>query len=385
LRYGTFIVPVKDWPTFEQIMAQKKEKLDYRYHDLPGMQNKAVMQQINNSFIEPFLGKIFTQIIPVKSPEDAYKQMERERLPQQLFIEKYDSEKAATLTERAINMKEGSVNLVYSSFNRMQFNVNSQTSAFFGFSYPFTGHWKAWVNGEKVQMYRANGAAHGIEINEGESLVEFRYWSNAFFWGMTISCTTFAIIGIFICYRSGKGLSRIVGIISVLIICAGGFMFWYNSLYTGDNLQTEYTWTYSTPSKTHNLAYGKKTSGYSLPSRSYLNRHRSRAVDGDTSQGSGFTLEPSAEKELIVDLNSPEEIKQILLYGSSDALPLIYLSQDGNQWHKTTSPVPGSENGRNVFRVNIKKPMPVQFVKVDASMSNLQVSKLKVYGAIAFK
>jgi len=385
LRYGTFIVPVKEWPTFEQMRAEKQESLDYRYHDLPGMQSSAVMEQINNSFFEPFLGKIFTQIIPVESRDDAYNKMEHERLPQQLFIEGYPPEKANALTEKSAAMKTGMVDLTYSSFNRMIFNVNTQAPAFFGFSYPYTGNWEAWVNGEKVPTYRANGAAHGVEIPAGDSLVEFRYWSNAFFWGMLISCSTFAGIGIFACFRKLSGLPKAAGIVIVLIISYGGFMLWYNSLYNGENLETEYTWTYSPPLKTPNLAYGKKTSGFELPSTSYLNRHRSRAVDRDTTPETGFTLEPNDNKKLIVDLNQPEKIKQILLYGSSNTLPLIYLSQDGNQWHKTTSPVPRSENGRNVFRIDLKRPLTAQFIKVEASMSDLQVNELEVYGAIAFK
>ena len=385
LRYGTFTVPVKEWPTFEQMRAEKQESLDYLYHDLPGMQSSAVMEQIINSFFEPFLGKIFTLIIPVESHDAAYKKMKHERLPQQLFIEGYDPEKAVNLTEKAATMKTGMVNLTYSSFNKMIFKVNTQTPAFFGFSYPHTGNWETLVNGKKSRSYRANGAAHAVEISKGETLVEFRYWSNAFFWGMLISCSTFAGIGLFVCFRKLSGLSKVTGIVIVLIISYGGFMLWYNSLYNGENLETEYTWTYSPPLKTPNLAYGKTTSGLELPSTSYLKRHRSSAVDGNIALGSGFTLEPNNNKELIVDLNQPEKIKQILLYGSSDTLPLIYLSQDGKQWHKTTSPFLVSENGRNAFRVIFEKPLTARFVKVESSMSDLQVSELEVYGAITIK
>ena len=381
LRYGTFIVPVKEWPTFEQMKAEKQESLDYRYHDLPGMQSSAVMEQINNSFFEPFLGKIFTRIIPVKSRNAAYTKMSQNRLPQQLFIEGYDPEKAAAITEIAGDMKEGTVELIYSSFNRLQFRVVSESPTFFGMANPYTGHWKAWVNGKKVHLYRANGAAHAVEISEGTSLVEFRYWSNAFFWGMLISCLTFAGIGLIACFRTFHGLTRIIGMVIIVTIASGGFMLWYNSLYNGDNLETEYRWTYSPPLKTLNLAYGKATSGLELPSTSHLQRHRSTAVDGNKRPGSGFTLKPDIYKELIVDLNQPEEIKHVLLYGSSDTLPLIYLSQDGNQWHKTTSPVPGSENGRNVFQINFEKPMTAQFIKINASESILDIDEVEVYGS----
>jgi hypothetical protein len=317
LRYGTFIVPVKEWPTFEQMKAEKKEKLDYRYHDLPGMQTSAVIEQVNNSFFEPFLGKIFTMIIPVDDEDDAYRKMQHKRLPQQLFIEGFDPEKARILSEKAIDMKEGAVHLKYSSFNRMQFTVNSQTPALFGFSYPYTGQWNAWLNGEQVTVYRANGAAHAVEIPAGESLIEIRYWSNAFFWGMLISVTVFSVIGLFASFYRLAGLPRMIVACLILIMGIGGFVLWYHSLYTGDNLETEYSWTYIPPQERPNLAYGKKTSGFDLPSTSFLQYHRSRAVDGDTSLDSGFTFKPYDKISLIVDLGQSEEIAIIRLYGKS--------------------------------------------------------------------
>jgi len=380
LRYGTFVVPVRDRPTFEQMKTEKREKLDYRHHDLPGMQTAAVITQLDHSFIEPFLGKIFTEIIPVKTQNEAYKRMERTRLPQQLFIEGYDTEKAVTITEGARDMEEGSIKLVYSAFNRMQFHVNSQMPAFFGFSYPYTNHWNARVNGEKTHVYRANGAVHAVEIHKGKSLIDFRYQSNAFLGGMFISCTTFAVIGLFVCFRTLKGLPRVASIILVLFISVMSFFVWYNSLYNGENLETEYTWTYSPPLKTPNLAYGKKTSGFELPSTSYLQYHRSRAVDGDTRPESGFTFEPANEKELIVDLNKNETIKKIILYGKSDVFPLIALSQGGNQWPKTKSFISRAESPLNFFQVNFEKPVIARYVKVKATESRLSIDELEVYG-----
>lgn len=380
LRYGTFVVPVKEWPTFEQIKAEKQKSLDYRYHDLPGMQSSAVMEQINNSFFEPFPGRIFTRIIPVQSMDDAYRKMAKERLPQQLFIEDYSHEKAKKLSEDAASMMKGVVDLSYSSFNRMVFSVYTQAPAFFGFSYPYTGHWEAWVNDEPVKVYRANGAAHAVEIPEGQSIVEFRYWSNAFFWGILISSSTFAGILIFVCFRKLRGIYTFTGIVIALIISYGGFMLWYNSLYKGDNLETEYRWTYSPPPDIPNIAYGKKPSGFKLTSTSYLQRHRSTAVDGNIAPDSGFLLEPNDDKELTVDLNRPEEIKHILLYGSSDTPPEFYLSLDNRQWHRTAPPVSKTKNSVHVFEIIFEKNQTARFVKVKPSGSELKVNELEVYG-----
>lgn len=252
LKYGTFIEKKIDKPTFQQMKIQKKEKLDFNFRQNPGLFHTVVFNHLTRSFVEPSLGKIYTQITSVSSQDEAYKEMERERLPQQIFVEGYNSDKAKLLTEEGKYLQEGNVKLIYNSFNRLQFRVVSSAPAIFGMAYPFTGHWRAWVNSEKVHVYRANGIAHAVEIPEGESLLEFRYLSESSFWGMIISCLTFAVIGLFVCFSGLKGFPRITGAVIVLIISAGGFVLWYNSLYKGDNLETEYTWTYAPLADTSN-------------------------------------------------------------------------------------------------------------------------------------
>jgi hypothetical protein len=138
LKYGTFIEEKYDKPTFEQMKVDKGGKLDFNFHQNPSMFHSVVLKQIGRSFVEPFLGKIFTQAISVDSQADAYEKMELNRLPQQVFIEGYDSDKAKEISEGALDMKKGTVDLIYSSFNRLQFNVNSEATALFGLSYPYT-------------------------------------------------------------------------------------------------------------------------------------------------------------------------------------------------------------------------------------------------------
>lgn len=385
-------------PTFEEMQKQKRIKLDYLYYPGGGMHSSVVNIQLKRSFMEPFLGKIFTRVIPVDSRDDAYKRMERNRLPQEVFIEGSGPEKARAITDGAKNMKKGTVKLVYSSFNRMEFQVNSQSPAFFGLSYPYTGYWSAWVNGERVRVYRANGAAHAVEIPAGKSLIEFRYWSNASFWGMVISCATFAIIGFFVCFRGLSGLPRITGIIVILIISTGGFMIWYNSLYTGNNLETEYTWTYTPSPKTPNLAYGKKNwLGYSATSSHWQfpwtkwhyqqqDLYVSRFVDGDYSPGSGFSTRPSDNPDWFLDLNRIQRIKTILLFESSqgqsvNARPLyIALSNDGNSWSNVGSVISRVRRD-GPTRIVFERPQAARYIRIKASgKSILSFDEVEVYG-----
>jgi hypothetical protein len=377
MKYGTFIEEKYDKPTFEQMMTEKKEKLDFNFRQNPGLFHAVVLNHLRRTFVEPYLGKIYTQVIPVDSQDSAYNKMERQRLPQQAFVEDYDPDKAKALTEGAMDVKEGTVELIYSSYNRLQLKVDSSSTALFGLSYPYTGHWRAWVNGQKAPLYRANGAAHAVEIPAGENSVEFRYWSNASYWGVFISCTTFAAIGLFICFRSFNGLRRIIGTVLVLTAGAGGFILWYFSLHSGDNLNTQYSWSYTAPQYPPNIAYGKKTSAPSV-SNAFLTFSSRTAVDGETEQGSGFAIKPEEESALIVDLNQKKEIKKIVIYGTMKSQPLISLSEDGSQWHSIPRLNEEGNNGNPLY-IHLRKWEHAQFVRIKPFESDLEIDEVEIY------
>lgn len=404
-----------DSPSFETMQKQKMAKLDYLYYPGGGLHSSIVMKQLKRSFIEPFLGKIYTHVIPVADQEEGYKTMLQERLPQQIFVERYDQQKADAITEGAKDMKEGTVKLQYSSFNRLQFHVASEVPAFLGLSYPYTGHWSAWVNGVKAHVYRANGASHAVEIPEGESLIEFRYWSSASFWGMVISFTTFALIGLFVCLRGLGGVPRIIATVIILIISAGGFMLWYNSLYSGDNLETEYAWTYTPPLDTPNIAYGKKSwlgpNDTSVHwSAIELALHNNRFVDGDSRQCSGFISRIYDNPAWVLDLYQARSLKTIVLHEScqnrtmshgplnmlyisiidydkpnekpaANSRPLyISLSNDGSSWSpvdSVLSPMICCDPMRIVF----DEPKTARYIKIEGSgKSKLMFDEVEVYG-----
>ncbi len=379
MKYGMWTEHKRDMPTFEQLKERKRKTLDYSFQSCPNTQHRVVLDHLSHSFMEPFLGRIFTQATPVESQEEAYVQMQDRWLPQQIFIEGLDPEKANEITEDAKHMDKGMVKLVYSSFNRLQFRLNSEAPAFFGLSYPYTGHWRAWVNGERVRVYRGNGILNAAEIPKGESIIEFRYWSDAFFWGVLITCLVFVMIGVYISSRALSGYLRVVCIVLIIVSGAGGFLLWYNSLYTGDNLNTKYQWDYTPPKSPLNIAYGKKTFGYSLPSLSYLHWHSSNAVDGDTSPGSGLPLGVTDDKVLIVDLNIKEEIKSIVLYGEIVTRPEIYISQNGIEWEMIDSVFNGS--AKSPLRIVFKELQVVRYIKVKSSKPKLYLDELEVYRA----
>jgi hypothetical protein len=386
LKYGTWIADRHDTPTFKQMLAQKKEKLDYRFYPGTGMFSSIVTTQLKNSFKEPFIGKIYYDAVSVSNLDESYDKMSQGRIPQQVFIESYEQGNSLPTTLQDKDTGNTMVKLIYSSFNRLQFRVVSSMPAFFGLSYPYTGHWKAWLNERKTPVYRANASAHAIVIPKGESMIEFRYWSPASFWGMIISCAAFAIIGLYFSCQSLTGLVRILSVFLVLAFSTGGFMLWQHSLYRGASLGTAYTWTYKPPSPTTNLAYGKKT-WVSLSFRGspgYL--HSSLGIDGDISPESGFATRMHNNPAWTVDLHSIEKIKSIVLYESFNE-PLVNIrplnisvSIDGEQWHiagSVTSPV----SQRGFSSVHFKRAETAQFIKIQASgRCSLRFDEVEVYG-----
>ena len=381
LTFGTWVEDRLQQPTFNQMQAEKRSKLAYRFYPGTGMYSSTVVKQQSNSFMEPFMGKIYHDVIPVSSQDDVYERMLQGRTPQQIFIQAFETESDFSLPGE-LEVEKSRVKLIYSSFNVLRFRVFSPVPALFGMPYSYTGHWNALVNDQPVPVFRANGAAHATRIPKGESLLEFQYMSPAGFWGMIISCLTLAVTGLFLCFMYLAGLQRTLSVITVLVASAGIFTFWHQSLYTGDNLGTEYSWTYSPPKTTPNLAYGKRTlmSSSFRGSPGYL--HSSRAIDGDLGPNSGFaTHHPS----WTVDLNAIVKIKTIILHESVNEAnvnvrPLnIYFSEDGIQW-RTAASITSTTDPGLPLRVGIKTAQKARYIKIEAAgKSGLRLDEVEVY------
>lgn len=386
LKYGTWVTERRDQPTFEEMMTQKEEKLDYRFYPGTGMYSSVVTKQLENSFMEPFLGKIFTEIVPVSNQDDAYFRMKQNRTPQQVFIEGYEPDENFSLHAQNIHLEDIKVELVYSSFNRLQFRVFTPISSFLGLSYPYTEQWRAWLNDHEVPVYRANGAAHAIQIPKGKSLIEFRYWSSSAFWGMLISFATFIIIGFYFSGQAAAGLSRAFSVVLVLTLAVGGLFLWCHSLYTGDNLGTKYSWTYTPPLPKPNLAFGKITwmSSSYRGSPGYL--HNSRAVDGDISPKSGFLTHLEENPAWSVDLHRVEKVSSIILHESFNdpqvnIRPLnIFVSVSGEQWHLIDS-INSIPDRHGILSVDFNTPENARFIKLQAQgLCRLSFDEVEVYG-----
>jgi hypothetical protein len=385
LRYGLWIQEKKDTPSFNQMLAEKRKHLEYSA-DLPGLglASTVVIRQAERSFLEPFLGKVYTRYLIAQDNAEAYALMEQGRTPDQVVVEQYTPEPEVSIQDKAIDDTPDHVSLEYSSFNRLIFQVWASRHAFFGLAYPYTGHWKAFVNGRNVRVYRANGAAHAVRVPAGHSTLEFCYWSPAAFCGMILSCATLSLIGIIVAFSATKKPIGVLIGIAILVLSAGAFTLWYHSLYSGDNLGTRYAWTASPPAPLPNLAYGKRTQ---MSSYLYANRYpyihsSSRAVDGDRTPGSSFITDLQIEPWWMIDLNRPEAISSIVVYecpwsGSTVNTPPLFvaLSNDKEGWvGKSIS------KGESPLRLTFPKPTIARYVLIKASGScHLSLDEVEIY------
>ncbi|MFC1498666.1 hypothetical protein ACFLS1_09400 [Verrucomicrobiota bacterium] len=389
LKYGTWVEQKQNTPAFEQMLEQKRAKLEYsNFSDPVDMFSAPMFRQLTYSWLEPFLGKVYTKYRVAESNEEAYRLMEQGRKPDEIVVEQYDEPpalKAGVLGQEhksAIN----SVVLTYSSFNRVVFDVQAVGPGFFGISYPCTGHWKATVDGDEAQIYRANGAYQAIRVPAGDSTVEFRYWSSAAFNGMVVSCLMFVLVGTAASFYFLQRRRAVLTALIVFVSAVGVFGMWYRSLYTGQNIGTVYVWSEDFYGEgLNNLAYGRWTHMSSIESESYPHRFGSgRGVDGDSSPRAGFFTKIQTDPSWLVDLHDLQPIGSVVLHeglrGSDLNLrPLIIrTSADGKEW-QTIKTISQGWTGVPL-RVELENEPLARFIMVKASgKCRLTFDEVEIY------
>lgn len=313
----------KNIRSFDQYLAQKQATLDVFNGYLFPFDNNSypyyIKKQKENYFIEHHLGQIYRNYINADNLDQAYLLLNSKREQNEVVVENYRGSLEINGLPLECENVTDRVALTYSSYNRMVFKAQACRPSFFVFSYNRTGHWQAWVNGEKTKSYRANGHAHAVPVPAGASTIEFRYWSWAAFWGMLISCISLSAIGAIYGLRGARKPAGYF-IVLVAVIGAGSlFLVWYNSLYTGENLHTGYTWQSPPPDTPQNLAFGKPTQMSMRPygdvSLNLLHNSRN-GVDGGRFFSSSFATDYQFAPWWEVDLLRSETIGSIIIHTS---------------------------------------------------------------------
>ena len=91
--------------------------------------------------------------------------------------------------------------------NSILAKVYSTADSFVNFSQNYYPGWKAYVNGKQVPVYMVNGLIQGIEVPEGDSVIEFKFHPTSIYIGGVISLIAlFAVV--FIIIRERKKSSN---------------------------------------------------------------------------------------------------------------------------------------------------------------------------------
>ncbi|MDI6752617.1 MAG: YfhO family protein [bacterium] len=80
--------------------------------------------------------------------------------------------------------------------NRVVIDVDTASDGFLFLSDAYYPEWRAYVNGKKTKLYRANYCFRAVQLKEGKHTVEFKYLPRTFIIGLIGSLISLVIMGI---------------------------------------------------------------------------------------------------------------------------------------------------------------------------------------------
>jgi len=340
LAHGTWREAPGPTPTFAEWAAWKRHTLDYRFPSGDGSFDPTMWRQASLFHVEPTLARVYFQWRGARDVEDAYRILGEGVSPQEVVVEE-GGEGARPPPVPADRHAAARVRLVFSSLNRLVFEVDATDAGYFTLAYPFTGRWRASVGGVAIRPRRANGGHHAIPIPAGHSRVEVEYHSAGQLVGWGLSAVAL-VLATFVLVAPGVGRRRALGCAAVVAVAASALvMLLVRSLHAGQSYGTTYAWSGpEPPGPLPNLAYGRRTT---MSSTFNLRHHccpfvGSKGTDGDRSGKSGFMTDEEAAPRWGVDLGQEREIGKVVAYQSRhgqgwNASPLVIaVSRDGRTW-----------------------------------------------------
>ncbi len=352
IRHGTWIWEKHPTWTLEEMDAQKKASLSFQGRQGHGLESSEITKQIENSFLETRLAKFYRNALLATDQDNAYELMATDRTPSTVVIEGHDG-----FEIEAQDPGDDHIRLIYSSFNKLTFNLEAGKAGYMVISYPFSSQWSSQIDGEPSDMYRANGNLIATYVDKGNHTVTFQFYSKAMLFGVIVSCLTLWLIGIYFSLYTLSGNRRWITLTISIFLSLGAFLTWHLSLYNGENLSTEYQWSSIEFPPNDNLSYGRPTRMSSIWSDEvpYI-FYAGRAVDGD-SQTAGFaTNKHDSRSWWEVNLGKTRLIGEIAIHAGingADNFPLhVYSSENGKNYQLiTTIDIPSK-----IFPVRITLP-----------------------------
>ena len=384
LRHGTWIVDKQTKVTLDGIDRKMKSKLKVVGLAGFGMASPAISEQLERSILDPSLGRFYRAFHTEHTDAEANAYIGRHRKSTEaVVVADRRSKKQPQCAYEDETCKDDRVTLVYSSYNMLRFEVEATEPGLFTVAYPYTPRFKAEVDGAPSRVFRANGYALGIFLDKkGKHAVTIRYTSPATQIGIVISfgmlCVIMLVLGWNVSPRPLRYIIPTVTAGTVVLL----FILWARSLYSGQNLQTRYTWYSKTFSPPDNLAFGKAASmtGISSNERPY-DYYAGRAVDGSRST-TIHSNKKRSKQWWQVDLGSEQPVRRVVIYNRPEIknhLPLlIQFSSDGRTFETalTVDTLPSSRPPEFTF-----EDVKTRYIRLKSSGEGpLKFKEVEVYG-----
>ncbi len=111
-----------------------------------------------------------------------------------IFLEKTEAEKLSSWTEIDILSENDKAAITEHEDDRVVVEVTAETPKILMLNEYYDSDWKVYVNGEEQELLKCNYLFRGVEVPEGESMVEFRYEPTSQYILFALSCGSFAVI-----------------------------------------------------------------------------------------------------------------------------------------------------------------------------------------------
>jgi uncharacterized membrane protein YfhO len=96
----------------------------------------------------------------------------------------------------ALNLQRNAWTDVSYGDNQVSGHINAQSDGIFQFAAPYSSGWKAYVDGEEVEVFKSGVKYLGIELTAGEHDIRFEYTTPGIVPGTVLSCMFLMILGI---------------------------------------------------------------------------------------------------------------------------------------------------------------------------------------------
>jgi hypothetical protein len=310
LQQATWITETPASKTLMQLDAEKRQSINLEAIAGYGLTPISVDEQMELSILEPRLALFYRNFTMVLNRTEA----------KELIRAGRDVDAAIVLSDQPKTYidsggdKVDTISLIFSSYNRLDFEVEAQQEGLLVTNIPFRNNWQVFIDGNEEKVLEANGYAVSVLVPKGRHNIELRYRSYALNWSLLIS--SLILIIVLVSFARNQSTPAKIVLAGVLLFFCSLSVWLFNSLYTGSSFNTHYVWS-SDDFPTHgNLAYARQTSAMNLAnSQMPFYYYPGKAVDGDR-EGKGYAsaAAPNA-RSWKVDLGGRETMSTIEIYG----------------------------------------------------------------------